>query len=314
MIMKKAIVTGATSFLGAALVRELLEAEYECYAIVREENRGKTILPFQHPSLHIICESLFNIDSLRSLLPQCDLFYHFAWGGIGAQGRANADIQAMNIEMTKQCIRLACKIGVKRFLFAGSQAEYGPSNTIIRETNECHPVTEYGKAKLKVLQLGTALAKSLPIEYVHLRIFSVYGPGDHPWTVISKCIDAFSAGRAVPLTSCEQMWNFLHVLYAAVMLRRIGEAALNLKHPIFNIASHETRKLRDFIQIIWQQSQCHGIPQYGALETTLEKPYGIQPNIERVLHAIQWHPQVLFEDGVAELITLEKAKQCRARK
>ncbi|MFQ9547179.1 MAG: hypothetical protein ACLRZ6_04390 [Lachnospiraceae bacterium] len=45
--------------------------------------------------------------------------------------------------------------------FCGSQAEYGVRNTTMRETDELHPLSEYGKAKAKVGREAVMRAEAL---------------------------------------------------------------------------------------------------------------------------------------------------------
>lgn len=64
----------------------------------------------------------------------CDVFYHIAWSVTG--GKRNEDIlgQSKNIQYTLNALDIARKLGCKKFVGAGSQAEYGPLN--IEKINE----------------------------------------------------------------------------------------------------------------------------------------------------------------------------------
>ena len=61
------------------------------------------------------------------------------------------------------------------------------------------PVSEYGKDKLEVCRRAGEEAKALGIDYIHARIFSVYGPGDHPWSLVSTCLNTFLKGGRMEL-------------------------------------------------------------------------------------------------------------------
>ena len=73
------------------------------------------------------------------------------------------------------------------FMDAGSRVEYGLTDGFMQEDIDCHPVNQYGKAKWEFYQKAAPLCTDLGIHYVHLRFFSVYGTGDHPWS-IKMCI------------------------------------------------------------------------------------------------------------------------------
>lgn len=309
---KSVIITGGTSFLGTALLRELLRHGYECYAIVRRQSVGFAPEMMEHPGFHVIQGELSNPDKFEQRLPMCDLFYHLAWAGVGAQERADRMIQQRNVSMAVTCMRLAARKGAKRFLFAGSQAEYGDRSNLMKETDACNPVIEYGKGKLQVLQKAQNMAAELGFEYVHMRIFSIYGAGDHSWTLVNTCMDAFIKDERISLSSGTQMWNFLYVGDAAVMMRRLGEAIMDSRVSVVNVASEDTRRLKDFVDSIWRAAGKRGKPEYGTLENTLEKPHGIQPDTTGLQRLIAWTPTVTFEQRIRELMVLKASGRINA--
>lgn len=300
--MKSAVITGATSFIGNHLVRNLLAKGVECYAIVRPESRNLSALPIKNPGLHLIRGNASMPEEWAEEIPDGDAFFHFAWDGVGAEGRANPVIQERNVNMSVNCLRAASALGCRRFIFAGSQAEYGINDDFITEDTECHPKIEYGKGKLEFLRRAVPLSQELGIEYVHLRIFSVYGPGDHPWTLVSRCLDAFLRDEAVELSSCEQKWNFLYAEDAAEAVSCFGDCWLD-SGPVYNIAGTETKQLREYVETM--RRLCGGgDPQYGILGQGMEPPHGIDPSVQKMQKAIGWTMKTDFEAGIRKMLEL----------
>lgn len=296
-----AVVTGGTSFVGAALLKRLLDTGAECYAIVRPESRRLAMLPEGGQRLHVVRSALGDTDAWASKITKCDVFYHFAWDGVGAEGRADAQIQSRNVAMAVSCMRAAAGLGAGRFLFAGSQAEYGLRDGPITEDTPCDPVIEYGRGKLRVLHEAERLSAALGMEYVHMRIFSVYGENDHPWTLVSQCLRSFLNDQALPLSSCEQMWNFLHVEDAARAMEMLARCDLRGER-VFNLASDVNLPLRRFVDEMWQLCGRRGRPAYGERPGGIEKVHGIEPVIDRLLGVIDWRPEKSFEAGIREII------------
>jgi len=87
-----------------------------------------------------------------------------------------------------ECIRAAKALSCSVFMDAGSRVEYGLTDGIMSEDRECAPINQYGKAKWEFYQKAAPLCKELGLHYFHLRFFSVYGPGDHPWSIISTLV------------------------------------------------------------------------------------------------------------------------------
>lgn len=298
--MNSAVITGATSFIGSNLVSYLAGKGVECYLIVRPESRNLAVLPQNNPVVHLVWGNAVNPNEWINQIPPCDTFFHFSWDGVGAEGRGNQDIQQRNIRMTMDCLKVAAKIGCKRFVFAGSQAEYGIHDGLITEETACDPVIEYGKAKLEVLRQAPAVSKEIGIDYIHLRIFSVYGPGDHPWTLVSKCLDSFVKNEEIVLSPCTQDWNFLYSEDAAEAISCFGDCPLD-NNPVYNIAGEETKPLKEYVEMMRQQCG-GGIPQYGLLENMKEPPHGIYPSIERMQQATGWKMKTDFSTGIRKIL------------
>ena len=149
------LVTGATSFLGAAVAGELLSRGHQVYAPVRKTSANLSALP-EDPCFHRIPVSMEEIGTLPAQgIPAPEVCIHFAWGGVGVRGRMDPGIQKKNLAHTMELIRTAADMGCRRFLFAGSQAEYGVTLERVREgsmpagpipeTAECRPVSLYGQ-------------------------------------------------------------------------------------------------------------------------------------------------------------------------
>lgn len=70
----------------------------------------------------------------------CDAFFHLAWQG----GRYDFASQYQNIEYALGALEAAARLGCKRFICTGSQAEYGPKKGLITEETCPHPADAYG--------------------------------------------------------------------------------------------------------------------------------------------------------------------------
>ena len=303
-MMKSIVVTGATSFIGHALVKKLLNNKCAVHAIVRPNSQNISVLD-ACPDVHIIFLDINNVDKISECGIDSDYFYHLSWKGIGQRGRSDFNLQQENIKDALKCIEAASTIGCKTFIFAGSQAEYGPYNGIYYEHIPCNPVIEYGKAKLKVLECGQQLASNLGMTYIHARIFSVYGAEDHPWTLVSYCIDRLTRGLDLELSECTQLWNYLYIDDAAEAIVALSD----MRHrddPVFNIASKDTRPLKEFVQIIYEMTGCAGKLLFGKHTGSIEKPMDLVPCIDKIVCSTGWLPKTTFENGIYSILNLRK--------
>ena len=174
--MKRIIVTGATSMIGTALIEECIRHDIEVYAVVRAGSSKTKRLPESARIHQIECE-LEKLEELPAKITgECDTFFHIAWGNTGENRNSSTELQSRNVFYTLKAVRAAHAMGCKRFIGAGSQAEYGPMDVPrIAPDSPVHPTTPYGASKLAANQLSFMLCKELGMEWIWPRIFSVYG-------------------------------------------------------------------------------------------------------------------------------------------
>ncbi|MDO6384985.1 NAD(P)-dependent oxidoreductase [Uliginosibacterium sp. 31-12] len=295
---KKVLVTGASSFIGIRLC-ELLAAQGCCiYALVRESSAGLNAIL----NLHGVCCVLGDVESIESVLKKIgtiDIVFHLAWSGVGGVDRADPEIQIRNFENSMNVLRHAKAHGCSLFVFGGSQAEYGRCNGLITELTLCNPESEYGKAKLAFTMAGTDFCEQSNISYRMARIFSVYGPGDHEWTLVSELIRSMSNNEVVPLTQCEQRWNFLYLDDAVNAL--ISLASDFCGNGIYNIASANTRPLKEYVNIIRQKFPESPAPGFGL--SVGVATHEINPVVDKILRKTNWKERFSFEDGIRNTIS-----------
>ena len=294
----RVIVTGATSFIGAAAVGRLLELGHEVVAVVRPSSQNRGNLKAAK-TLTVLDLDVREVDRLPDLLDRADVFLHLAWAGIGSDGRRDEGIQQQNIADSLKAITAAAAVGCRRFLFSGSQAEYGIGRRILTEDTACLPVSAYGKAKLEFGNQAKALCKSLKMSYIHTRIFSVYGPGDHPWSLVSSCLSAWQNEERMQLGECTQEWNYLYIddaVEALIILMQEKPAG------IYNVAGDDTRPLRAYIEEMHQLCGCKGSYEYGVREPNAEGPVSLVPSIAKIRQETGWQPQITFAEGIYEIL------------
>jgi UDP-glucose 4-epimerase len=295
------VVTGATSFLGQHLIKFLEDKNVTVFAIVRPSSGKKDIFNnLQY--VKTIVSDLNNIDQLPDMIFSADYFVHMGWDGIGYIGRSNEKIQNENVLNAISALKIASKLKCKAFVFSGSQAEYGYQEGIMSETNECKPVTQYGIAKLKVYQIANKLAEELHLKYYHVRFFSVYGIGDHRTSLITNSIITLCSDEDVFLSTCENTWNYLWAPDAAYLLYKL--LLSNVKSGIYNIASHDTRQLKYFVNVL--QNKCKlGRLNFGTF-SPYEKIVHLNPDIAKLESVVGTIRYKIFEEGIDEMIELYK--------
>ena len=94
------VVTGATSFIGAATVKKLMEAGHRVFAVVRPASSNmkhlETMAAGNTPGSLSICPlDLAEIRTLHGFL--ADAWVHIGWDGAGSDNRTKRDVQQRNV-------------------------------------------------------------------------------------------------------------------------------------------------------------------------------------------------------------------------
>ncbi|HXX56386.1 MAG TPA: NAD-dependent epimerase/dehydratase family protein [Thermodesulfovibrionales bacterium] len=180
----KALVTGATGFIGSHLVDELLKRGYEVACLVRRTSDLRWLDGLGAAIVYGDCESP---DSLRDLAVDYDYVFHLA--GL-TKAKKDEDFFSANVKGTENLLRIIAAGGtkLKRFLYLSSLAAVGPGNhnDASGEVTKANPVSSYGKSKLEAERVTLRYEKEIPVTI--LRPPAVYGPRDRDLFLFFKMI------------------------------------------------------------------------------------------------------------------------------
>ena len=150
------------------------------------------------------------------------------------------------------------------------------------------------KSKLK------NLGDSLGIEYVHMRIFSVFGNGDHETSLISTCIKNFKENKDVHIGECIQSWNYIYIKDLCEAVYLLSKKDLQGEF-VFNVAGENNRILMDYVKDIKRLLNSSGGIVVEKKEAASEGLPFLNPGIER-LKRIGFVESYGFEKGIKDCI------------
>ncbi len=174
--INRALVTGATGFVGARMVARLLGRHVSVRALVRHRlARGAT-----PAGLERVHGDVTQPESVRAAAAGCDVVFHCAWGG-----ESLADARRINVEGTRHVLEAAAASGVRRLVHLSTMAVHG--DALPAALSEDFPLVTagdaYGLSKAEGEQLAFELGRARGVEVVVLRPTLVYGPAAPYWVV-----------------------------------------------------------------------------------------------------------------------------------
>jgi len=298
--MKKAIVTGCTGAVGVALIEELIKEGWQVIAVPRVNSKRRSSIP-NNENVYIIPCDLEYIEYLASkVVEQCDVFYHLAWDGTYGSDRLDCERQNKNVAYTLKAVRVAKKLGCKKFIGVGSQSECGYQSGVLNADVICRPDTPYGASKLSACYMSRILCEQLGMEQIWCRILSIYGPHDGSYTMMMSVIRSFLRGESPACTEGKQVWDYMYSKDAAKALRLVGECGR--KGTVYYLASGKSRLLKDYIIAVRDEIDRNLTIGFG------ERPYfpnqvmRLEADISDLQRDTGFELDYTFEEGIKETI------------
>jgi nucleoside-diphosphate-sugar epimerase len=198
--MSRLVVTGAAGFIGSHLAEALLAAGHtvvgvDCFTdyydpALKEENaRGLDVVRLD------LAE-----DDLRDVFDGADGVFHLAGQpGVRASFSDFAAYLSRNALATQRVFEAAAAARI-RVVFASSSSVYGDSERYPTPEDVLPaPISPYGITKLACEHLERAYVKSVGLDAVTLRYFTVYGPRQRPDMAFTRIVTALAEGRPFEL-------------------------------------------------------------------------------------------------------------------
>ena len=290
-----AIITGATGFVGRALVEELLNHNWKVTVIARKEF-GQTE---QEKQLEIIKSDLSEIRNLKKKdfhnLDEDTYFFHLAWDGTSGNARAEIGLQLSNVEYACDALKLAVSLSCKKFIYAGSVMEYEAMNCIRQGNGKPGLGYIYSSAKLAADIMLRAQAVKYGIEYNNAVISNIYGPGEKSSRFLNTLLRKMLRNESMELTAGQQQYDFIYIEDAVAGIRVVAEKGSPFE--AYYIGNEKTRKLKEFILEMKENLKSSSDLQFGKIPYNGEdldyKKMGAKS-----LSEVDFMPKISFKEGI----------------
>lgn len=272
-----ALLTGSTGFIGRLLLARL-QAE------------GWTVSPWQADIRRVTeCEERVEVVFHLAALTRHHDFTH--------QPHESYDV---NISGTLAVLNYCQKVGA-RCVFTSTSGVYdaaggqGP----LSETASLKPTLPYGISKWVAENLCRQQAQLVPS--VILRLFNVYGPGQHPDFFVPYLLSCLQEGRPLALRMPHAHRDFVYVADVVEALVRTAYFE-GTASEVFNIGSGQATRVLDVVRLaqqVWERSAV-GLETVGSHEG--EVPAAIA-DIGRAKQMLAWTPRYDIQAGLAAIKT-----------
>jgi nucleoside-diphosphate-sugar epimerase len=300
------LVTGGSGYIGAMLVKELLESG--CKARVLDSllhGQQDIATEQQDAGVEVIVADIRDVEARRRALDGADAVVHLAAiVGDPACARDPQVSDEVNVQATRALVADAGEAGVKRLVFASTCSNYGrmpDPNVPITEDGELRPVSLYAEQKVDMERLilngnGDGLAPTC------LRFATVYGVGRRMRfdLTVNEFTRELWADRELEVFG-EQFWRpYIHVRDAARAVRTVLQVGVEeVSGEVFNAGrSGENYRKLDLVQEIAKQVD-RGKVSYVHRD---EDPRDYKVSFDRIRERLGFETLMTVPDGIAEVI------------
>lgn len=261
--MHKVLITGITGFLGSHIAKILIANNIQVVGLKRKDSDIWRCKEFKD-EIHWV-----DIDDqglFKNQLVKCsfDSIIHGAWIGVESDERNNWIQQTRNIDFLVALLDVAKIVGVKKIIFLGSQAEYGNIDGKITEDHKTQALNAYGSVKLACLEILKTFCYTNDINWIWLRLFSVFGEKENENWLIPSLIKSMLLDKQMDFTPGEQKYAYLYVKDFALIMNKM--VTMSVQSGIYNISSNKSRTIKSLIEDIRNSVNPEFILNFGALK------------------------------------------------
>lgn len=296
--MKKAIITGATGVIGITLINKLISEKIKVLVLVRKESSRINRIPkSEYVEIKYIGLSDMHDESVKIHTDKYDVFFHLAWDGTFGNARNDIEAQQKNVTYSLDAVKLAHSFGCTTFIGAGSQAEYGRVDGLLKPDTPCNPENGYGIAKLEASSKTRDLCDSLSIKHIWTRILSIYGPYDGDNTMVTSTITKLLNNETPSFSKAEQLWDYLYSDDAANALYLLALSGKD--KSIYPVGSGVATPLYKYIYTIRDIVNPSCKVNIGALEYRENQVMHLCADISTLKKDTGFSPRIDFETGIS---------------
>ncbi|HUF74565.1 MAG TPA: SDR family NAD(P)-dependent oxidoreductase [Gammaproteobacteria bacterium] len=286
---RRALVTGASGFIGAHLCRRLRRDGADVYAVSRSTTSSEL------EDLNWMHADLGSVDAVREVLGAArpSVIFHLASHVSGSR-----DLDAVlptfhdNLTTTVNLLTVATEIRCERIVLAGSLEEQNPGAV---------PGSPYAAAKFAASSYARMFDALYGTPVVIARLFMVYGPGQRDLRKLVPYSTLSLLRREAPqVTSGERPVDWIYIDDVIDGLLAAAETD-GLAGQTVDVGSGELATVRDVVELLNRLTGSRVTLEFGQLpDRAMERVRAA--DVERTAEQMGWRPTVSLEEGLRRTV------------
>jgi len=301
--MRHVLVTGGAGFIGAYLVKRLIEMNIKVTIVDKLLNIGG--ISYIHPKANFINADICDI-SLYSKIEnlKIDTVYHLAAQSAGEPSYDDPKFDILTNSYGTYLIAKFCKDNnVKRLIYTSTVAVYGNSkDSVLNENSKISPDSIYGVSKYSGEMFIRQMLKNSNTEFTIFRVFNTYGPGEnlnfHKKGMISIYIGFVWKKKPILIKGSLNRFRDFTFIDDTVEALISCHAKIVSFGEVYNLSSGKKTIIKDLVDKILI---AFNLPiSYEIIEqkSTPGDSFGFHSNPEKIKNHLNWKPKVELDEGL----------------
>lgn len=243
-------------------------------------------------------ESLFHtVDNIRP-----DWIFHLGVYGAYSWQTDVWQIVQTNIVGTVNLVGACLRTGFEAFVNTGSSSEYGLKDYAPSEDECLEPNSYYAVTKASATWFCRYTAQSQNVQLVTLRLYSVYGPYEHPKRLIPTLIVQGLQGKLPPLVNPDVARDYVYIddateAYLLAAAQRDQELG-----AIYNVGTGVQTSLREVVDIARRVMRVDTKPAWGSMPDRRWDTTVWVADSQRIQSQLGWQPGHTFDHGFRKTV------------
>lgn len=211
------LVTGATGFVGSAVVAHLHEQGYAVRAVVRDPSRAD-VLP---DGVERVAADLADADSLARAMDGCEGVFHLA----AAVGMPGPEARELNVGGTRRVVEAVRRAGVRRLVHTSTSAAIcvpdpdGPGCLVAEDAAGGTALTDtYSATKAEAEAVVLEAVAAGGLDAVVATVVNVYGPSPRGPLSYNQLFAAAARGEVEGIVDTRVGWTLAQDVAAGELL------------------------------------------------------------------------------------------------
>jgi nucleoside-diphosphate-sugar epimerase/glycosyltransferase involved in cell wall biosynthesis len=293
---------GASGFIGANLIKSILEYRDDCFAISHNPKNAWRLKLLNTPVNNIIYCDISNkvsVDIIFQKYKPKTVFNLSAYGAYSKQTNINLIYQT-NLIGTLNVLE-NCN-DIKVYIHAGSSSEYGLNSKSPDEKDNLEPNSHYALSKVSTSYILQYYAKFKNLLCANLRLYSIYGPWEEPDRLVPKLIELGFKKKYPPLVNPNTTRDFVYIDDCVeAFLDAANNLTKNNSGVSINIGSGIKTSLSEIVYKVKNLFNIDSEPHWGNMKNRSWDTNDWYGNYEFAKEIISWSPKTNLNDGLTKL-------------